>query len=247
MEKIRTIIIEDEEPGRNLLKSYLAAIPQIEVIAECENGFEGIKSINELKPALIFLDVQMPKITGFEMLELLDHRPEIIFTTAYNQYAINAFEYSAVDYLLKPFPKDRLLQAVDKVIERLGDDQREGSVTNHIELPEDEKLNRIVVKDRNKIHIIPVENILYIESQDDYVMIYTAEGRFLKQMTMKYFEIHLPEREFVRIHRSYIIKVDQIAEIQQYDKEAHIVILKNQGKLKVSKSGYRKLKEVLNF
>ena len=246
---IRTVIIEDEMLARNLLKSYLADHDQIEIIAECENGFEGLKVINEQKPDLVFLDVQMPKLTGFEMLELLEFKPEIIFTTAYNQYAIKAFEQHAVDYLLKPFPKDRLLLAVDRAIEKInGSQQDETPIDKLTEKPEGEFIERVVVKDKSKIHIIPAEHIRYIESLDDYVMIFTKEKRFVKQKTMRYFEDNLNQKEFVRIHRSYIVKVDEIAEIQQYEKESHIVILKNDhAKLKVSKTGYKKLKSILSF
>jgi len=248
-EKIRAIIIEDEALARNLLKSYLANHDQIEIIDECENGFDGLKAINEKKPNLVFLDIQMPKLTGFEMLELLEFRPEIIFTTAYNQFAIKAFEQHAVDYLLKPFPKDRLLQAVDRAIEKINNNkQGEAPIDKLTESPETEFIERVVVKDKSKIHIIPSEQIRYLESLDDYVMIYTKERRFIKQKTMRYFEVNLNPKEFVRIHRSYIVRVEEIAEIQQYEKEAHIVILKNDhAKLKVSKTGYKNLKEVLSF
>ena len=248
-EKIRTIIIEDEALARNLLKSYLADHDKIEIIAECENGFDGLKAINDMKPDLVFLDVQMPKLTGFEMLELLEFRPEIIFTTAYNQFAIKAFEQHAVDYLLKPFPKDRLLLAIDRAIEKIGGNrQGETPIDKLTEVPETDFIERVVVKDKSKIHIIPVEQIRYLESLDDYVMIYTKERRFIKQKTMKYFETNLNSKEFIRIHRSYIVKVEEIAEIQQYEKESHIVILKNDHtKLKVSKTGYKNLKEALSF
>lgn len=248
-EIIRTVIIEDESMARNLLKNYLSNHDQIEIIAECENGFDGLKVINELKPDLVFLDVQMPKLTGFEMLELLEFKPEIIFTTAYNQYAIKAFEQHAVDYLLKPFPKDRLLLAVDRAIEKInGNKQEETPIDKLTERPESEFIERVVVKDKSKIHIIPVEHIRYVESLDDYVMIYTKEKRFVKQKTMRYFEDNLNPKEFVRIHRSFIVKVEEIAEIQQYEKESHIVILKNDhAKLKVSKTGYKNLKSILSF
>ncbi|MBK6283514.1 MAG: LytTR family transcriptional regulator DNA-binding domain-containing protein [Draconibacterium sp.] len=247
-EKLRTIIVEDEELARNLMKSFLKGNDKIEIIAECENGFEGVKMINELKPDLVFLDIQMPKITGFELLELLEHKPQIIFATAYDQYAIKAFEFNAADYLLKPYSKDRLLEAVDKVVDRI---QKEGVVSDVAEkienFPKEDVLDRVVVKDRHKIHIIPVDQIRYIESMDDYVMIYTAEGRHMKQKTMHYFEASLDPKEFVRIHRSYIVKVSQINEIQQYEKESYIVILHDKTKLKVSKTGYKNLKEVLSF
>ena len=247
-EKINVIIIEDEELARDLLKSYIQDHPKIELIAECENGFEGVQKINELKPQLVFLDIQMPKITGFEMLELLDHKPEIIFTTAYDQFALKAFDYSAADYLLKPFSKERLMVAIDKVLDRIGGNHTsEEKIEKISEFRVEEYLERVVVKDRHKINIIPVEKIKYFESLDDYVLIYTAEGRFMKQKTMKFFEANLNPKNFIRIHRSYIVQIEQIGEIQQYEKESYIVILKDKTKLKVSKSGYKNLKEVLNF
>ncbi len=247
-EKLRTIIVEDEELARKLLKSFLSGIENVELVAECENGFEGVKMINELKPDLVFLDIQMPKITGFELLELLEHKPHIIFATAYDQYALKAFEYNAVDYLLKPYSRDRLEEAVSKVTERISTEGKESDVVEKLgDFPREEYLDRVVVKDRHKIHIAPVDSVRYIESMDDYVMIYTTEGRWMKQKTMKYFESALNPKNFVRIHRSYIVKVNEIGEIQQYEKESYVVILHDKTKLKVSKTGYKNLKEVLNF
>ncbi len=250
-EKLQTLIIEDEELARNLLRSYLKDHPDIEIIGECENGFDGVKAINEKKPDLVFLDIQMPKITGFEMIELLDYKPQIIFTTAYDQYALKAFELNAVDYLLKPFSKDRLLAAIEKVKHRILNEEDNTEKLEELSnlRPGDAFIDRVVVKDRHKIHIITVDQIRYIESLDDYVMIYTNDGRHMKQKTMKYFENYLDPKNFIRIHRSYIVQVDNIAEIQQYEKEAYIVILKDKDKtkLKVSKTGYKKIKEVLHF
>ena len=247
-EKLRTIIVEDEELARSLMKSFLKSNDKVEIIAECENGFEGIKKIKEMKPDLVFLDIQMPKITGFEMLELLDHKPQIIFATAYDEYALKAFEFNAADYLLKPYSKERLFEAVDKVAAKI---EKEGNISDVAEkvsnFPREEFLDRIVVKDRHKIHIVPVDQVRYIESMDDYVMIYTKTGRHLKQKTMKYFEAALNPKNFTRIHRSYIVKVDEITEIQQYEKESYIVILHDKTKLKVSKTGYKNLKGVLNY
>jgi len=247
-EKIRTLIIEDEELARKLLRSYLGEHPELEILGECENGFEGVKAINELKPDLVFLDIQMPKITGFEMLELIDHHPEIIFTTAYDQFALKAFEYNASDYLLKPFSRERLQDALEKVKERITrEPEHEDMVEKITSFPREEYLDRVVVKDRHKIHIIPADQIRYIESLDDYVMIYTPEGRYMKQKTMHYFENALDPHQFSRIHRSYIVRVDQIAQLQQYEKESYVAILQDKTRLKVSKSGYKNLKEVLNF
>jgi two-component system, LytTR family, response regulator len=247
-EKIRTIIVEDEELARNLLKSFLNDNENIELIAECENGFEGVKTINELKPDLVFLDIQMPKITGFELLELIDHKPNIIFATAYDQYALKAFDYNAADYLLKPYSKIRMNEAIEKVADRIRTEGPDSDIAKKVsEYPREEHLDRIVVKDRHKIHIISVDQIRYIESMDDYVMIYTKEGRYVKQKTMKCMESDLNPKNFIRIHRSFIVKVDEISEIQQYEKEAYIVILHDKTKLKVSKTGYKNLKEILNF
>ncbi len=247
-EKLRLIIVEDEEPARDLLKSFLQTAGHIEVVAECENGFQGVKQINEQKPDLILLDIQMPKISGFEMLELLEHKPYIIFTTAYDQYALKAFEHNAADYLLKPFSKDRLLEAVEKVRQQISKD---GSVSDMAEkvssYPRQGYLDRVVVKDRHKISIIPVNEVRYLESMDDYVMIYSEGGRFLKQKTMKYFEGALPPENFVRIHRSYMVNVKEISQIQQYEKESYVVVMHDKTRLKVSKSGYKKLKRVLRF
>lgn len=247
-DKIRTLVVDDEELARKLLISFLREDESIDLIGECENGFEGVKAINELKPDLVLLDIQMPKITGFELLELIDHKPNIIFTTAFDQYALKAFEYNAVDYLLKPFSKDRLLEAIHKVTARI---QARGPLSDVAEkmsnYPKDEYLNRIVVKDRHKIHVIPADQIRFIESMDDYVMIYTKESRFLKQKTMKYLESSLDPHDFIRIHRSYIVRVEEINQIQQYEKEAYVVILHDSTKLKVSKTGYKNLKEVLSF
>ena len=250
-EKLQTLIIEDEELARTLLRSYLKDHPDIEIIGECENGFDGVKAINEKKPDLVFLDIQMPKITGFEMIELLDHKPQIIFTTAYDQYALKAFELNAVDYLLKPFSKERMLMAIEKVIHHIHN--AESNIEKLEELsnfrPGEAYIDRVVVKDRHKIHIITVDKIRYIESLDDYVMIYTQDGRQMKQKTMKYFETYLDPKNFIRIHRSFIVQVDNIAEIQQYEKDSYVVILKDKDKtkLKVSKTGYKKIKEVLHF
>lgn len=250
MEKLRTIIIEDEAPARELLKHYLKEYDQIEVIAECPDGFTGLKSISEMKPDLVFLDIQMPKLTGFEMLEVLEERPEIIFTTAYDQYAIKAFELNAVDYLLKPYHKERLKEAIDKAVEKTGSSNTDQKPANQIlsKRPElSSALSRIVVRKGNSINLIPVELLRYIEAQDDYVMIYHSTGKALKQQTMKFYEDNLPKINFVRIHRSYIVKVEEIKRIEPYGKDNHIAILNSGDKLPVSRAGYKHLKEELNF
>ena len=246
--KIKTIIIDDEKLAREITKGYLEKHPEIEIIAECSNGFDAIKKINEEKPDLIFLDIQMPKINGFEMLELLEDPPAIIFTTAYDQYAIKAFEVCAVDYLLKPYSEERFNIALKKTYTFIHDKFEQNSAIKNIIEHNDEKiefLERVVLKDGSKITILPVDSIKWIEAQDDYVMINSDQGRFLKKKTMKYFENHLNENMFIRIHRSYIINADYIQHLEQKGKESYQLILKNGKELPVSKTGLYKLKSTL--
>ena len=242
---IQVIIIDDEKLARDLIKSFLQPYENINIVAECENGFEGIKSINEHKPDLVFLDIQMPKLSGFEMLELLETHPKIIFTTAFDQYALKAFEVNAIDYLLKPFSKDRFKDALNKVLDKINSSEvTHDSNYNLSPINPDEKLSRIVVKKNNKIVIIPIDEIKYLEAQDDYVNIISSEGSFLKQNRMKYYEEHLPDT-FIRIHRSYIANLNEIKEIPLVEKDNHIALLKTGEKLPVSKNGYKKLKEMI--
>lgn len=247
---LRTIIIDDETPARELLKHYLSAINDIELVAECADGFEGLKAISEHKPDLIFLDIQMPKLTGFEMLEVLNERPEIIFTTAYDQYAIKAFEINAIDYLLKPFSKERLIDAVRKAASKRENSDNTGDTIERVlkNRPEQVNLiNRIVVRKGNSINMIPVEDLKYIEAQNDYVMVYYKNGKALKQQTMKFFEDNLSPDDFVRIHRSYIVRIQMIKRIEPYSKDNHIAILESGERLSVSKNGYKLLKEKLDL
>jgi two-component system LytT family response regulator len=247
MNKIKTLIIDDESLARDLLRHYLSKDERVEIVGECSNGFEGVLAIQELNPDLVFLDIQMPKITGFEMLELVPNPPVIIFSTAYDQYAIRAFEANAIDYLLKPYPSERVTTALNKAVEKLKTKSIDPEINKLIKTHDEESgiLNRVVVKSGRKIQVIPVESIQYIESQDDFVMIYCNEGHFMKQKTMKFFEEHLDANQFVRIHRSYLLNLSHISEIQQYEKESWIVLTKQGAKLKVSKAGYSNLKEKL--
>lgn len=247
---IRTIIIDDESLARDLIKAYLQKFDDIEVIAECGDGFQGLKAIQENKPDLIFLDVQMPKITGFEMLELLDEPPVIIFSTAFDQYAIKAFELNATDYLLKPYAELRFNEAVDKAKQKIGSVsvvKEELETLQDTRAESDESLDRIVVKTGNKIQILPLEVISHFEAQDDYVAIHSDQGKFLKLMRMKHLENRLPQGEFVRIHRSHIVNVKQIEKLELYEKDSYLLSLKTGIQLPVSRSGHGKLKEVLKY
>ena len=242
MKKI--IIIDDEAAGRTLIKQYLAEYPTLIVVGEANNGVDAIKVINEFKPDLIFLDIQMPKITGFEMLELIDNPPQVIFTTAFEEYAIKAFDAHAADYLLKPFSKERFDKAMQKLQQ-----QRVNAVPAIVETAMQSTVpnNRIVVKDNGKIKIIPLAQVQWLEAADDYVKIITAEGSFLKKKTMQHFENSLSPQEFIRIHRSYIVNAALITRIDLHEKDSHLALLTTGARLPVSKAGYTKLKEVLGI
>lgn len=245
----KAIIIDDEEPAREIIKSFLKAYEDIGVVAECKNGFEGIKAITEFKPDIVFLDIQMPKLTGFEMLELLEEKPVIVFSTAYDDYAIKAFELSAADYLLKPFSPKRFNDALQKAVDNLKDGNHR-SVTKKVEehLKEQNKLERIAVRSGSDITIIPIDKVSHIEAQDDYVAIYTEGKKFLKQYTMKFLENALPSDKFIRIHRSYIVKMEGIKKLEAYSKDSYIAVLRDgKTQLPVSRTGYQTLKEVLGL
>ncbi len=241
---MKAIIIDDEPLARSIIKEYLVGYPAITVAEECNDGFEGIKAIHQHQPDLIFLDIQMPKINGFEMLELIDNPPLVIFTTAFEEYAIKAFDTHAADYLLKPFSKERFDKAIQKML--LQKNNLAPAVVNTA-LQSATPASRIVVKDNGKIRIIPLPQVQYIEAADDYVKIHTADGNFLKKKTMQYFEDSLPQQEFIRIHRSYIVNAQLITRITPYEKESHLALLTTGVQIPVSKAGYSKLKTVLGI
>ncbi len=248
MMSIRALIVDDEQLARTVIRANLSADESIEIIGECDNGFEAFKLINELKPDLVFLDVMMPKVTGFEMLELLENPPVIIFSTAYDEYALKAFEANAADYLLKPYSKARFNEALAKAKLRLVTERAVVSPEQNLsKMERPETLSRIAVRTGGKIDIVSVEKIRYLEAMDDYVKIHTSSGTFLKQHTMKYFESHLPESDFSRIHRSFIVRLKEIARLEQMGKDTHVAILHDKTELQVSRSGYAKLREVLGF
>jgi two-component system LytT family response regulator len=245
---MKVVIIDDEPLARSLVKEYLQKHPELELVQECNDGFEGIKAIQQYQPDLIFLDIQMPKINGFEMLELIDQPPAVIFTTAFDEYAIKAFEAHAIDYLLKPFNQERF----DKAIAKWQDQKTLASKTGANELLETAALSpqqnqRVVIKDGSKIKIIPVHDIFYLEAADDYVKVHTRDGYFLKNKTMNHFEKALETQQFVRCHRSYIVNVQHITRIDPYEKDGHVAILRSGAKVPVSRNGYIKLRGVLGL
>jgi two-component system, LytTR family, response regulator len=244
----KVIVIDDEPLARSIVKEFLQKHQDLELVEECSNGFEAVKAIQQHQPDLLLLDIQMPKINGFEMLELMEQSPAVIFTTAYDEYAIKAFEAHAIDYLLKPFNQERF----DRAIKKWKEQKNTGNEKVKLELLETASQSpaqnqRIVVKTGGKISIIPVQDVHYLEAADDYVKVHTKDGAFLKNKTMNHFEQSLDPHQFVRTHRSFIVNVHLITRIDPYEKENHLAILRSGIKIPVSKSGYMKLKSVLGL
>jgi two-component system LytT family response regulator len=242
----KVILIDDEPLARQLVGALLKNHPQFEVVAECSDGFEGFKAIQEHEPELIFLDVQMPKVNGFEMLELLDNPPSVIFTTAFDEYALKAFEAHAIDYLLKPITKERFDKAIQKWTAQAAKEKPQLQELVQEKVYEGYQ-HRLVVKDNGLIRIIPAQDIQYIEASDDYIKIFTKDGYFLKKATLSSVESILDPEQFVRVHRSYIIPVSQLVRIEPYEKESHIALLQCGAKVSVSKNGMTKLKTLLGW
>ena len=246
--KKRVIIIDDEPLARSIVKKYLATHADLEVVAECNDGFEGLKAIQSLHPDLLILDIQMPKINGFELLELLDKMPAVIFATAFDEYAIKAFEKNAVDYLLKPFSAERFNAAVKKFVSNAADStsQQIEKVLNE-EHRQEEKLQHIVTRNAGEIHIINLKDIQYIEAYDDYVKIFTQKEYFLKKQTMAYYEANLDSNRFFRLHRSYIVQLSELVKLESLEKNSYIAILRSGKKIPVSRTSYQDLKLKLRF
>jgi two-component system LytT family response regulator len=242
------VVIDDEPLARSVVIEYLQTYPDLQVVAECGDGFEGVKAIQHHKPGLVLLDIQMPKINGFEMLELLEEPPPVIFTTAFDEYAIKAFDANALDYLLKPFSKERFDKAIHRwrsqpaqVVQQVQSEMLQEQMVSPLQQ------ERIVVKTGGNIRIIPIHEVVYLEAADDYVKVHTADGSFLKHKTMSFFEKTLDPQQFVRVHRSYIVAVKNITKIDPYEKESYLALLKQGSRVPVSKAGYIKLREVLGM
>jgi two-component system, LytTR family, response regulator len=253
--RLSAVIVDDEELARALLREYLAASPDIEIVAECSNGFEAVKAIAEKKPDLVFLDVQMPKLNGFEVLELIGERAAVIFVTAFDEYAMRAFDQHAVDYLLKPFSLERFQKALDRARQRLGEKAPDApkEIPGKIAAPDlaraarppQQFLQRVVVKEGPRVHIIPVDRLDYAEAQDDYVSLHSQGKAYLKEQTISSLEAALDPARFVRIHRSVIVNVERIAKIEPYAKDSRIAVLSDGTQLPVSRTGYERLRSLL--
>jgi two-component system LytT family response regulator len=240
---LSAVIVDDEELARGYLRELLRAHPEIRIAAECANGFEAVKAIGEASPDLLFLDVQMPKLDGFEVLELIEPGPAVIFTTAYDQYAIRAFDAQAADYLLKPFDADRFERALERARKRLG--ERRPALDTAAVRAAGQRPERLVVKDGARVHVIPLEKFDYAEAQDDYVALHSAGKQYLKQQPIASLEAALDPARFVRIHRSFLVNLERIARIEPYGKDSRIAILADGARLPVSRSGYARLLEAM--
>jgi two-component system LytT family response regulator len=251
--KLSAVIVDDEELARALLREYLSASGDIQIQAECANGFEAVKAITEMKPDLVFLDVQMPKLDGFEVLELIGREVAVIFVTAYDEYAMRAFDEHAVDYLLKPFSLERFQKALERARRRLG---QQGSTPEaaaqappadlaRAARPPEQFLQRIVVKDGARVHIIPVDRLDYAEAQDDYVSLHSQGKAYLKEQTISSLEAALDPQRFVRIHRSILVNLERIAKIEPYAKDSRVAVLSDGSQVPVSRAGYERLRSLL--
>ena len=255
-EPLRVLLVDDEAPARALLREYLGAQAGAEVVGECVNGFEAVKAIAELAPDLVFLDVQMPKLDGFEVLELLEPRPAVIFCTAYDEYALKAFEVHAVDYLLKPFGRERLAAALERARERLAlgaaragspaaPPPPSGAALAAAARGPGQHAERIVVRDGAQVHVIPAERVDFVEAQDDYVAIHASGKTHLKHQTLAELAEALDPDRFVRIHRSYVANVERIARIELLAKDQRVAVLHDGRQLPISRAGHERLKELL--
>lgn len=245
--KIRAMIVDDEELARQIVHEMLKAHAEIEVVAECANGFDAVRAISELKPDLVFLDIQMPKLDGFEVLELIGTEFAVIFATAYDEHALRAFEVHAVDYLLKPFRADRFEAALARARERIG--QKLPAAPEQLAAAAREPghyAERIVVKDGTRVQIIPVAKLDYAEAQDDYISLASAGKKYMKQQTISSLESSLDPKTFVRIHRSCIVNLERVNRLEPYGKDTHLAILSDGARLPVSRTGYARLKDFLD-
>jgi len=244
--KWKALIVDDEELARKLLREMLESHPEIEIVAECGNGMEAVKAVAEHKPELLFLDVQMPKLSGFDVLELVDPaRLAVIFVTAFDRYAMKAFDVHAVDYLLKPYSKERFEAALERAKSQKMEKAPDATALAATARPSGQFLERIVVKDGAKVTLVPTAKLDYAEALDDYVSLATEGKKLLKQQTISSLQAALDPAVFVRIHRSFLVNFERVSRIEPYGKESKVAVLGNGAKLPVSRTGYERLKKVL--
>jgi two-component system LytT family response regulator len=243
--RLRVVVVDDEEPARLALRQDLEALGDVEIVAECANGFEAVKAVSESRPDLLLLDVQMPKLNGFEVLELVGGDVPVVFVTAYDEFALKAFEIHAVDYLLKPFTRDRLRSALDRARARQPESGAERAALGRAARPSGAYLDRVVIRDGADVHVVNVDRIDYVEAQDDYIAFRAGGKQLLKEQTLGDVEAQLDPRRFVRIHRSYLLNIDRLARVELYAKDSRVAILNDGTKLPLSRTGYQRLQQLL--
>ncbi|MEO8217204.1 MAG: response regulator [Acidobacteriota bacterium] len=242
---IRTVIVDDESPSRDILREFLSGDEEFEIAAECVNGFEAVKAVAEQDPDLLLLDVQMPKLDGFEVLALLDRSPVVVFVTAHDEFALRAFDVHALDYLLKPFSEERFRQMLDRVREKVRRGER-APVSAMSSALRARPLQRIVIRhDDGEIQVVPVGRVDYVEASDDAIVIVTGGARLRKQQAIGELASELDPTRFVRIHRSFLLNIERIEKLALYARDSRVAILRDGTKLPVSRSGYATLKELL--
>jgi len=244
--RFQAIIVDDEDLARQVIREMLQSHPEVEIAGECANGFEAVRMTGELKPDLLFLDIQMPKLDGFEVLELIGSEVAIVFVTAHDEHALRAFEVHAVDYLLKPFTAERFDAALERVKQRIGQKLPAPTELTAATREPGQYAERIVVKDGTRVQIIPTAKLDYAEAQDDYVALASQGKKHLKQQTISSLEAALDPRNFVRIHRSYLLNLERVVRLEPYSKDSHVVILNDGARLPVSRAGYARLKAFLD-
>ncbi|WP_316685191.1 LytTR family DNA-binding domain-containing protein [Undibacterium sp. Jales W-56] len=246
MQPIQVMIVDDEELARRLVREYLGTHTDLVIVGEAEHGLDAVKQINALNPDLVFLDIQMPKLTGLEVLELTGRRSGVIFTTAYDQYALKAFDLHAIDYLLKPFSQSRFDEALAQARKSLGQTATPQSIAIQQLLTDTSKqLERILIRDRGQVHVIPVDKLDYVEAQDDYISIVSEGKSYLKTQSLSELEAQLDPKKFVRVHRSYLINIERLQSVERYSKDSHVALMRSGKQIPISRTGYERMKDIM--
>jgi two-component system LytT family response regulator len=238
---LRIVIVDDEAPARALLAEYLQSIPGCELVASCRDGFEAVERIGELAPDLVILDIQMPKLNGFDVVDLLRIRPAIIFATAFEEHAVKAFDIAAVDYLLKPFDADRFRQAVQRARGRI--ERRQRQDLDAVLAPR--RSQRVLVRHQGSIHVLAADRIDYVESQDDYILLHSGTAVLRKKQTLKSLTEQLDAERFVRVHRCFLLNIDRLDRLEPYSSESRVAILTDGTRIPISRAGYNRLRRQL--
>jgi two-component system LytT family response regulator len=245
----RVLIVDDEEPARILLRELLGGEPDVEIVGEAANGFEAVRAASDARPDVAFLDIEMPRLSGFEVAELLPPEVAVVFVTAYDRYAVKAFDIHAVDYVLKPFRAERLREALSRARDRARARTRPSSpepvALAAAARPEGVFAERLAIRDGANVVVVPAEEIDFVEAQDDAVVVVSRGRRLWKNATLASVESSLDPARFVRVHRSYLVQMARVTKLERYAKNSHVAILTGGSRVPVSRDGYSRLKRRL--